>query len=186
MADFLDVLDVGRDTILAVCAYTLLVTGLAGCILPILPGVIIAYGGVVCAYFYSGDSVVSIGGWSLVVWLVLTLLVTILDYFLPAYMARVVGGSKAGQWGATVGLFIGLVGSFFIPLPFVAQVISAIAGPMVGAILGEVIFAKTDFNQACKVGVGSFCSFIVGTGVKLIVTILMFAHVTAATIATFV
>ncbi len=186
MSEFFDFLDVGRDTLLAVCAFTLLTTGVAGCILPILPGVIIAYGGVVCAYFYSGDSVVSIGVWSLVIWLILTLFVTLLDYFLPAYLARAVGGSKAGQWGATVGLMFGLVGSFFVPLPIIAQIVSVIAGPMVGAILGEVIFAKSDFNHACKVGVGSFCSFIVGTGIKLIVTILMFAHVTMATIATFV
>ena len=94
MSEFFDFLDVGRDTLLAVCAFTLLTTGVAGCILPILPGVIIAYGGVVCAYFYSGDSVVSIGVWSLVIWLGLTLFVTLLDYFLPAYMARAVGAAR--------------------------------------------------------------------------------------------
>ena len=130
------------------------VVGCVGCIVPVLPGVALAYAGYLCLYFcsYSEISV----AW-LVVFGVLTLIVSVLDYLLPSYMTKKFGGSKAGERGAMAGV---LGGFLFGP-------IGIIVGPFVGAVLGELIFDNSDKQRALRSGFGSFLSFFVGTGIKL-------------------
>ena len=142
------------DTLLSVLAVLFGVVGCVGCIVPVLPGVALAYIGYLCLYFcsYSEISVT----W-LVVFGVLTLLVSILDYVLPAFMTKKFGGSKAGERGAIAGV---LGGFLFGP-------IGIIVGPFVGAVLGELIFDSSDKQRALRSGFGSFLSFFVGTGIKL-------------------
>ena len=142
------------DTLLSVLAVLFGVVGCVGCIVPVLPGVALAYIGYLCLYLcsYSEISVT----W-LVVFGVLTLLVSILDYVLPAFMTKKFGGSKAGERGAIAGV---LGGFLFGP-------IGIIVGPFVGAVLGELIFDSSDKQRALRSGFGSFLSFFVGTGIKL-------------------
>ena len=142
------------DTLLSILAVLFGVVGCVGCIAPVLPGVALAYVGYLCLYFcsYSAISV----AW-LVVFGVLTLIVSALDYLLPSYMTKKFGGSKAGERGAMAGV---LAGFFFGP-------IGIIVGPFVGAVLGELIFDNSDKQRALRSGFGSFLSFFVGTGIKL-------------------
>ena len=142
------------DTLLSVLAVLFGVVGCVGCIVPVLPGVALAYAGYLCLYFcsYSEISV----AW-LVVFGVLTLFVSVLDYLLPSYMTKKFGGSKAGERGAMAGV---LGGFLFGP-------IGIIVGPFVGAVLGELIFDNSDKQRALRSGFGSFLSFFVGTGIKL-------------------
>ena len=142
------------DTLLSVLAVLFGVVGCVGCIVPVLPGVALAYAGYLCLYFcsYSEISV----AW-LVVFGVLTLVVSVLDYLLPSYMTKKFGGSKAGERGAMAGV---LGGFLFGP-------IGIIVGPFVGAVLGELIFDNSDKQRALRSGFGSFLSFFVGTGIKL-------------------
>ena len=142
------------DTLLSVLAVLFGVVGCVGCIVPVLPGVALAYAGYLCLYFcsYSEISV----AW-LVVFGVLTLIVSVLDYLLPSYMTKKFGGSKAGERGAMAGV---LGGFLFGP-------IGIIVGPFVGAVLGELIFDNSDKQRALRSGFGSFLSFFVGTGIKL-------------------
>ena len=142
------------DTLLSVLAVLFGVVGCVGCIVPVLPGVALAYAGYFCLYFcsYSEISV----AW-LVVFGVLTLIVSVLDYLLPSYMTKKFGGSKAGERGAMAGV---LGGFLFGP-------IGIIVGPFVGAVLGELIFDNSDRQRALRSGFGSFLSFFVGTGIKL-------------------
>ncbi len=142
------------DTLLSILAVLFGVVGCVGCIAPVLPGVALAYAGYLCLYFcsYSEISV----AW-LVVFGVLTLIVSILDYVLPSYMTKKFGGSKAGERGAMAGV---LGGFLFGP-------IGIIVGPFVGAVLGELIFDNSDKQRALRSGFGSFLSFFVGTGIKL-------------------
>lgn len=86
-----------------------------------------------------------------------------MDYILPAYFSKMFGASKAGMTGATVGVFAGM---FMGP-------IGIIAGPFIGAVLGEMLNQKRTMDEAIKVGFGSFISFIVGTGVKIIVAMMI-------------
>ena len=146
------------DTLLSVLAALFAVIGCVGCIVPVLPGVALAYAGYVCLYFcsYSEISV----AW-LVVFGVLTLIVSVLDYILPSYMTKKFGGSKAGERGAMAGVLGG----------FIFGPIGIIVGPFIGAMLGELIYDGSDRQRAFKSGLGSFLSFFVGTGIKLVLSL---------------
>ena len=134
------------------------VVGCVGCIVPVLPGVALAYAGYLCLYFcsYAEISV----AW-LIVFGVLTALVSLLDYLLPSYMTKKFGGSKAGERGALAGVLGG----------FIFGPIGIIVGPFVGALIGELIYDGSDKQRAFRSGLGSFLSFFVGTGVKLAVSL---------------
>jgi len=74
-------------------------------------------------------------------------------------MAKLFGGTRAGMVGATVGMIAGL---------FVGGLIGIVVGPFVGAVAGELLNDRERIGQALVVGVGSFLSFLVGTGIKLV------------------
>ena len=84
-------------------------------------------------------------------------------------MTRRFGGSRAGSIGATIGIFVG----------FFAGPVGIILGPFVGAVIGELVNDRSDFAKALVVGFGSFLSFFVGTGIKLIVAVGILVHVVA-------
>lgn len=157
------------DIALSIAAFLLAIIGIAGCIVPVLPGVLLSYAGLVCAYFTSYSTLSSTALW---VWLALTVAVSAADYFLPAWMTRRFGGSRSGAIGATVGVFAG----FFLFPP-----LGIILGPFFGAVVGELLNNKRDTAKAFRVGFGSFLSFIVGTGLKLAVALGIFLHIAADT-----
>jgi uncharacterized protein YqgC (DUF456 family) len=146
------------DTLLSILAVIFGVVGCIGCIVPVLPGVALAYAGYLCLYFCSYADISM--AW-LVVFGVLTAIVSVLDYLLPSYMTKQFGGSKAGERGAMAGV---LGGFLFGP-------IGIIVGPFVGAMLGELIYDGSDKQRAFRSGLGSFLSFFVGTGIKLAVSL---------------
>lgn len=150
------------DILLACLAFILSVVGLVGCIVPVIPGIVLNFFALVLLTLTSYAEI----GWSaLAVWLVVTIVVTAADFYLPAWMTRRFGGSRAGEIGATVGVFAGM---FLFP-PF-----GILLGPFFGAVLGELCQDKQNVDRALKSGIGSFLAFIVGTGLKLIVGIWMF------------
>ena len=155
------------DVLLALLAFVLSVLGIVGCIVPVLPGVVLSYAGLLCAW---GASYSQISGTTLWLWLALTAAVSVADYFLPAWMTRRFGGSRAGAIGATVGVFAGFI--FFPPWGIVV-------GPVIGAIVGELLHDSSDSAKAVRVGFGSFLAFIVGTGLKLTACLYMLVLVLA-------
>lgn len=157
------------DILLSTSAILLAILGIAGCIVPALPGTILSYGGLLCAYFASYSQM---GAAALWIWFAICIAVSVADYFLPAWMTKRFGGSRAGSIGATVGIFVG----FFLLPP-----IGIILGPFLGAVVGELFNDRNDFAKALVVGCGSFLSFIVGTGIKLIASIGIFIHILADT-----
>ncbi len=158
------------DILLALAAFALALLGIIGNILPGLPGSLFSYAALLCAW---GTTYSGLGTATLLLWLAVTLAVSAVDYFLPAWMTKRFGGSRAGAIGATVGVFAG----FLLPLPFVGILL----GPFIGAVIGEMLHDGTDRGRALKVGFGSFLSFIVGTGIKLIVSIWMLIIIIADT-----
>lgn len=157
------------DILLSTGAFLLALLGIAGCIVPALPGTLLSYGGLLCAYFTSYSHMTPAALW---IWLAACILVSIADYILPAWMTKRFGGSRAGSIGATVGVFAGF---FFLPP------VGIILGPFLGAVVGELLHDRNDRAKALRVGFGSFLSFIVGTGIKLIVSIGILVHVIADT-----
>ena len=152
------------DTLLIIVAILCGVVGLVGSVVPVLPGPALSFVGIICAYMTDGTTISPLMFW---IWGIITLVVTILDYILPAYFSKVFGGSKAGITGATIGVFAGL---FMGP-------IGIILGPFIGAVAGEMFSQQRTFSQAAKVGFGSLISFIVGSGLKLVVTGMMMYYI---------
>ena len=99
------------DIALSVLAFLFTIVGIIGCIVPALPGVVLSYAGLLCAYFTSYSHMSASALW---IWLAITVAVSVADYFLPAWMTRRFGGSRAGAIGATVGVFAGF---FIFPRP---------------------------------------------------------------------
>lgn len=126
--------------------------GLAGALLPMLPGPPVSYVALWMMYLYDGRSVSSTTLW---VMGALMVVLTVIDYLAPVCLAKVGGGSRHGMRGSTAGL---LVGMFCGP-------VGMIVGPFVGALLGELL-AKTPARQAFKVAFYSFLAFILTTGLK--------------------
>ena len=155
------------DIFLTLMAIVCSIAGLAGCIIPIIPGPALSFAAVLCAYFCSGSTITTAGLW---IFLAVTVAVTVMDYILPSYMARWFGGTTAGTRGALVGMVVGMI---FFNIPGI------IFGPFFGAVAGELLHDSSDKAHALKVGFGSFLSFIVGTGVKLVVSAWLLAVVWA-------
>lgn len=151
---------------LQIIAIVLAVVGIIGSIIPGLPGPPVSWVGMICAYFCKGtDS----GGdpmsmTCLIIWLVITIVVTVLDYIVPAYLTKITGGHKAASWGSIIGLFVGL----FIPIPFAMLIVS-----FLGAFVGELLFAKADTWASFKAACGTFLGFLAGTFMKLVVSVWM-------------
>lgn len=134
-------------------AIVLIIIGIIGCLVPVLPGPPLSYGGLILLHF---SRFAEFSNRLLIILAIVAGIVTILDYFVPIWGTKKFGGSKYGIRGATVGLILGL---FFGPF-------GIILGPFLGAVIGEMIF-KDDFKYALKAGFGSLLGFLTGVGLKL-------------------
>jgi uncharacterized protein YqgC (DUF456 family) len=157
------------DYVLLALAIALMIIGIAGCLLPVLPGPPLSFLGIVVLHFtrfadISKNLFIILGA--------LAIIVTIIDYVVPIWGTRHFGGSKYGMRGATVGLIIGL----FLGPPGI------IIGPFLGAVVGELIF-KDDLKYAIKAGFGSLLGFLTGVGLKLAASLLMTFYFVKALIA---
>ncbi len=143
------------DIVLVILGVCFLLLGLAGCILPALPGPPLSY---VALLLLQVTPYADYSTRFLIITAAVATVVTALDYFLPIWGTKRWGGSKAGAIGAILGLILGL---FFPPVGF-------IIGPFLGAVVAELIIGR-DSNTALRAGFGSFVGFLVGTGMKLAV-----------------
>jgi uncharacterized protein YqgC (DUF456 family) len=146
---------------LLILAFTLLFIGLLGAVVPVLPGPPLSYTGLLLLQLSNYGAFTQL---FLLIWAGITIIVTVMDYFLPSLMAKKFGGSRAAVIGSFLGLLAGIF--FFPPL-------GMILGPFAGALIGELIYNSKDKSKALKVALGAFLAFIVGTGAKLIVSSVM-------------
>ena len=142
------------DIFLLIVAFLCMLIGIIGCIIPGLPGVPVAYVGL---WIAQATDKIDFSWQFMLIWGIVTVVVSILDYIVPAWGTKHYGGTKYGVWGSTIGVFVGL---FF-------GAIGVILGPLVGAILGELISGK-QFNEALRAGWGSFIGILAGTVLKLV------------------
>ena len=147
------------DYFLLVIAILLMLTGIVGCLVPVLPGPPLSYLGLVVIHF---TRFADVSQKLFIILGVIAVVVTVLDYIVPIWGTRHFGGSKYGARGATVGLIIGL----FLGPPGI------IIGPFIGAFVGELIF-KDDVKYALKAGFGSLLGFLTGVGLKLAASLLI-------------
>ena len=141
--------------VLKILAVILGIVGLVGCILPIIPGPPLSWVGLLLL-FLTRPSDMTVG--FLMVWLVITIVVTILDYVVPSWVTTKTGGSKAAARGTLVGLLLGLI--FFPPW-------GMIAGSFLGALVSEIVFNGSDLQKSLKPAFGSFLGILLSTGLKL-------------------
>ncbi|MBI9068069.1 MAG: DUF456 domain-containing protein [Salinivirgaceae bacterium] len=141
------------DVLLLTLGITLIVIGLIGCIIPVIPGPPLSFLGMLSLEYtrwgnFDSDLLWTFG--------LIALVVTVLDYIVPIWGTKKFGGSKAGIWGASIGLLIGL---FLGPL-------GIIFGPFVGAFIGELT-QNTESNKALLAALGSFVGLLTGILLKL-------------------
>jgi uncharacterized protein YqgC (DUF456 family) len=155
------------DILLIISGSLLMILGIAGCLLPILPGPPLSYLGLIAIHLTSK---IDFSSKFLISWGIIVILVSILDYVIPIWGTKFFGGSKYGVWGSMIGLLAGL----FIPP------IGIIIGPFIGAVAGEMLAGNK--QNALKAGFGSFIGFIAGTVVKMLVSLIMLYYFIAALI----
>ncbi len=142
------------EVVLLVLAFICLVVGIIGCIVPGLPGTPIAYAGL---WIAQATERVDFSWQMLLVWGIVTVVVSVLDYVVPAWGTKQFGGTRYGVWGSTIGVFVGLFAG-----PW-----GVILGPLVGAVVGELLGGKAA-AEAIRAGWGSFIGLLFGTILKLI------------------
>ena len=154
------------ETTIIVLAILAGIIGIIGSILPGLPGTPISWVGMLLLYVW-GSGTNAAGNQmalsTLIVWGIVTVAVTVIDYVVPMYFTKLTGGSKYAERGALIGLLAGII----------LTPVGMILGSFLGAFLGELLFAKKKEEDALKAAVGSFLGFITGTGIKTIASVLI-------------
>lgn len=135
-------------------AVLLVLAGLAGLILPAIPGAPLIFLGLIVAAW--ADDFAYVGPWTIAVLAVLTLLSLGVDLWATVFGAKKFGASKRALVGAAVGALAGL----FLGVPGV------LFGPFIGAVLGE-ISARKNLEQATRAGFGATLGLVLGAAVKL-------------------
>src|SRR6056297_1347625 len=169
------------EMFLRIMGSLLMLVGLLGCVLPVIPGPPISWLGILLLHLTER---VQFSLEFLVIWAVIAVAITIIDNIIPVYGTKKAGGSKWGVRGAAVGLIIGL---FFGP-------IGIFIGPFLGALAGELLYFHTQGHKdetipkddnaknkrAFLSALGSFVGLLVGIVLKLVVSgILTFKFVQA-------
>ena len=145
-----------------IVAILLVVAGIAGTILPMLPGVPLVFAGLLLAAWH--DSFAQVSMITMVVIGVIALLAWVVDFAASIITAKKVGASKQALWGAGIGAVVGIFGG--IP--------GVIIGPAIGAIIGELI-ANKNSSRATTVGVAAGLGFVLALAVKIVLALIMLA-----------
>lgn len=158
------------STFLVIAAVILGILGIIGSIVPALPGPSLSWLGMLLMFirgsaFNFNTSAMSLS--TLLIWLIVTILVTILDYTMPGWITKATGGSKYAAIGATIGLLAGM----FLSL------MGAVLGMVIGAFVAELIFAGKSAGASFKSAAGAFLGFLCSSGIKLIVSCIMFIRI---------
>lgn len=151
------------DIILLLLGFILMITGVLGSFLPVLPGTPISWLGLLLLYLTKA---VPNDWWFLGITLIVALIVFTLDYLIPAMGTKKFGGTRAGMIGTTLGLLVAIV------FPILG-LLGIIIWPFIGAFLGELL-NKADQKSAFKAAFGSFIGFLTGTFLKFVVTVIFF------------
>ena len=140
--------------ILWIIALILIVIGIAGLVLPAVPGAPVLFAGLFIAAW--ADNFVYVGWPTLAVLGVLALLTYVADFAATAFGAKRFGASKRAIIGAMIGAVVGLFFGF----------IGVLIGPFVGAVIGELSWRR-DLQAAARAGIGATIGLAIGVAAKL-------------------
>jgi len=158
------------STLIIILAIAAGVIGIIGSILPGLPGPPISWVGLLLLFLWgtgtNGDGETMTGTF-LLLWFAITVIVSIVDYIVPAKFTAVTGGTKAAGRGAIAGLIVGM----FVPP------VGIFLGTFLGAFLAELLLAGKDGWQSAKSAFGALLGFLCGTGIKLVASGMMMYYI---------
>jgi uncharacterized protein len=146
------------DILLLIGSVICLLIGLAGAVLP-LPGPPVSLIGLFMLHY---SKYAQFDRKTLIFFVLLTVGMSIFDYYAPIWGTKKFGGTKYGSWGSTIGLLLGL---FFTP-------IGMFLGAFLGAFIGEIL-GKTEPKVALKAAIGSFIGLITGIVGKVLLCLTM-------------
>ena len=156
------------DIAITIIVSLLLLTGIAGSILPVLPGLPIAFGGLLLAdwhfNFYTGRFL----------WMIfaMVIIISILDYYLPIWTAKRFGATRYGVIGSVIGMLLGI---FLTP-------VGMIMGTIIGAIIGDLLAGKNT-RDALRSGLATVAGTFLSIGIKLVCVGIMTWHFIKSTIS---
>lgn len=148
------------DLLLVLLGFICIIIGVFGSFLPVLPGLSSCWVGLLLLYLTKA---VENNYWVLGITLLITIIITILDYVIPARGTKKFGGSSYGIWGTNIGLIVGILS----PIPF-----GVIIGPFLGAFLGELIYDSKNHQRAFKAATGSLLGFLASSFINFLFCII--------------
>ncbi len=150
-----------------IVAILLVTIGIAGTILPMLPGVPLVFAGLLLAAWHGGFDQVSI--LTMVMIGLIASMAWAVDFFASVVTAKKAGASKYALWGAAIGAIVGIAGG----------IVGLIVGPAIGAIIGELITHKNTSKEATTkattVGIAAGLGFVLALAVKIVLVLTMLA-----------
>lgn len=146
-----------------ILGFVLIILGILGSLLPVLPGPPIAWFGLLIQNLRDPNP---FSTRFLVIWAGIVIITIVLDYLIPIYGTKKFGGTKYGAWGCTLGFL----------LAFWLGPLGVIIGPFIGAFVGEMIGGQ-ETHKSLKAALGSFIGFLVGSFLKIVVCFMMLWYV---------
>lgn len=146
------------DIILVIISAFIMILGILGSFLPVLPGPPTSWLGLLVVHFTEA---IPMDKPFLIITFLVAVLIWALDYIVPAMGTKRYGGTRYGMIGSTIGLIVGIVA----PIPG-----GIIIGPFAGALIGELL-NKSDSKAATRAAFGSFIGFLASTFIKFVVAI---------------
>ena len=155
--------------VLIIASILLVLIGLVGAIVPGIAGPPFSFLGVLALSFVDG---INYSTEFLLVMGILGAVIFVLDYVVPIWGTKTMGGTPAGVRGSTIGLILGLLLTIVFPIGFIAILL----GPFIGAYIGEKN-AGTDDHLAWRSAIGSFVGFLTGTFIKVVYSVVCIFYV---------
>lgn len=146
------------DLLLIIISTVLIILGIIGSFMPILPGPLTSWLGL---FILNLISSVEIDNTLLIITFIIATTIFILDSLIPIYGSKYFGATKYGIIGASIGLVIGIIA----PIPF-----GILIGPILGALIGELLF-NNDLKKSIKSSIGVLIGFVASSFIKFVTSI---------------
>ena len=152
-----------ETSLIQLLCIVLLIVGILGTVLPVLPGLLLSLCGLLIYKFGTDAPLSMVYIW---IFVFLTAVSVVLNYVIPAKTTRKYGGTRWGSIGSIIGTIAGM---FLIPVPF-----GFLIGMFLGVFVGELLHDANDKKKAWNSTKGALIGFLYGTGFNLIVGLAMF------------